>query len=242
MMWLTFALMSSGCVMGLPVPGSWLLRPTTCTEMIFIATLVTFLAPHRAFFRWVRRSTFTACLTLATLGPLALWPWPFLCLKVLISSMVVAIATPPLDRWLKSLMVASCYLVCSSSLLNVTVSFCAVCVLTHFLTSKCFCLIYKWAILCCSYCWHMVKPFIAVLMLYMEVQWVLGAMGAPYNGWAWMWCSVAMAGACTKHQPCYWSKTSLLLTKNSKKSLYLNFTLALLTLHFNILPLDFNWL
>ena len=71
--------------------------------------------------------------------PLALWPWPFLCLKVLISSMVVAIATPPLDlcQW-KSLTVASCCLVCCSSLLKVTVSFCAVCDLTHFLTLKCF--------------------------------------------------------------------------------------------------------
>ena len=52
-------------------PSSWLLRPTICTEVIFIATLVTFLAPHWAFSRWVRRSTFAACLTLATLGPLA---------------------------------------------------------------------------------------------------------------------------------------------------------------------------
>ena len=69
--------------------------------------------------------------------PLALWPWPFLCLKVLISSMVVAIATPPLC-WLKSLMVALCCLACCSSLSKVTVSFCAVCDLTHFLTLKCF--------------------------------------------------------------------------------------------------------
>ena len=53
---------------------------------------------------------------------------------------------------------------------------------------------------------------------------------------------LAMAGACAKHRPCYWSQTSLLLTKNSKKSLYLNFTLALVALHFNILPLDFNLL
>ena len=57
--------------------------------------------------------------------PLALWPWPFLCLKVLISSMVVAIATPLLDLcWLKSLMVALCCLVCSSSLSNVTFVLC----------------------------------------------------------------------------------------------------------------------
>ena len=33
-----------------------------------------------------------------------------------------------------------------------------------------------------------------------------------------------------------------LTDKNSKKSLYLNFTLALLALHFNILPLDLNLL
>ena len=46
--------------------------------------------------------------------PLVLWPWPFLCLKVLISSMVVAVATPLLDLcWLKSLMVASCCLACA---------------------------------------------------------------------------------------------------------------------------------
>ena len=57
--------------------------------------------------------------------PLDLWPWPFLCLKVLMSSMVVAIATPLLDLCqLKSLMVASCCLACSSSLLNVTVVLC----------------------------------------------------------------------------------------------------------------------
>ena len=67
------------------------------------------------------------------------WPWPFLWWKVLIWSMVVAIATPPLDLcWLKSLMVASCCLACWSSLSNVTLLFCAVCDLTHFLTSKCF--------------------------------------------------------------------------------------------------------
>ena len=57
-----------------------------------------------------------------------------------------------------------------------------------------------------------------------------------------MCMGLAMAGACAKHWPCYWSQTSLLLTKNSKKSLYLNFTLALLALHFNILPLDFSLL
>ena len=40
--------------------------------MIFIATLVIFLAPCWAFSRQVRHSTFTTCLTLVTLGPLAL--------------------------------------------------------------------------------------------------------------------------------------------------------------------------
>ena len=70
--------------------------------------------------------------------PLALWPWPFLCLKVLISLIVVAIATPPLNlcHW-KSLTVASCCLACCSSLSKVAVSFSAICDLTHFLTLKC---------------------------------------------------------------------------------------------------------
>ena len=40
--------------------------------MVFIATLVTFLALGWAFSRQVRCSTLTAYLTLATLGPLAL--------------------------------------------------------------------------------------------------------------------------------------------------------------------------
>ena len=38
-------------------------------------------------------------------------------------------------------------------------------------------------------------------------KWVLGTMGAPYNGWARTCCSLAMAGACAKHRPCYWSQT-----------------------------------
>ena len=87
---LTLALTSSGCATGLSVPGSWLFRPTTCTEMIFIATLVTFLAPCWAFSWWVRLLHLPHVLPWL---PLALWPWPFLCLKVLILSMVVAIAT-----------------------------------------------------------------------------------------------------------------------------------------------------
>ena len=72
MMWLTSALTSSGCAMGFSVPSSWLLRPTLCTEIVFIATFVTFLAPHWAFSRWVRCSTLTAYPTLVTLGSLAL--------------------------------------------------------------------------------------------------------------------------------------------------------------------------
>ena len=40
--------------------------------MIFISTLVTFLAPCWAFSRQVRHTAFTTCLTLATLGPMAL--------------------------------------------------------------------------------------------------------------------------------------------------------------------------
>ena len=40
--------------------------------MVFIATLVTFVAPHWAFSRQVRCSTLAAYLTLVTLGSLAL--------------------------------------------------------------------------------------------------------------------------------------------------------------------------
>ena len=57
-----------------------------------------------------------------------------------------------------------------------------------------------------GYCWHVVKPFIAVLMLYSSgavVQWVLGAVGAPYNGWAWC----AWASLWLEHAPSYWSQT-----------------------------------
>ena len=56
--------------------------------------------------------------------------------------------------------------------------------------------------------------FIAVLVIY---RCSLGTMGAPYSGWVWTCCGLTVAGACTKHWPCYWSQTSLLLTKNSKK-------------------------
>ena len=66
-----------------------------------------------------------------------------------------------------------------------------------------------------SYCWHVVKPFIAVLMLYSSG--VLVLWGVPYIGWVQMCMGLTMAGACAKHQPCYWSQTSLLLTKNSKR-------------------------
>ena len=52
--------------------------------------------------------------------------------------MVVDVATPPLDLcWWKSLMVASCCFACCNSFLKVTISFRAVCDLTHFFTSKC---------------------------------------------------------------------------------------------------------
>ena len=47
-----------------------------------------------------------------------------------------------------------------------------------------------WLLLACG------KPFIAVLMLYMSG--VRGTMGAPYNGWVQMCCSLTMAGACTQ--------------------------------------------
>ena len=56
-----------------------------------------------------------------------------------------------------------------------------------------------------SYCWHVVKPFIAVLVLYSSGALVL--WGAPYIGWAWTCMGLTMAGACAKHQPCYWSQT-----------------------------------
>ena len=78
----------------------------------------------------------------------------------------------------------------------------------------------------------LVKPFIVVLMLYSSTS----ARGAPYIGWVQTCMGLAVAGACAKHWPCYWSQTSLLLTKKKtvKKVYALTFTLALLTLHFNI--------
>ena len=72
MRWFTLAFASFGSAPGSPVPISWLFGPTTCTEMIFITTLVTFLAPCWAFSTWVRHATFTACLPKATLGSLAI--------------------------------------------------------------------------------------------------------------------------------------------------------------------------
>ena len=56
-----------------------------------------------------------------------------------------------------------------------------------------------------SYCWHVVKPFIAVLVLYSSG--VLVLWGVPYIGWVRMCMGLAMAGACTKHWQCYWSQT-----------------------------------
>ena len=67
----------------------------------------------------------------------------------------------------------------------------------------------------CSYCWCVVKPFIAALVIY---KWRLGAMGAPYNGWVWMCCGLAMAGACAKHRPCYWSQTPSFSRQTSAQS------------------------
>ena len=70
--------------------------------------------------------------------PLALWPLPFLNLNVLISSMVVAVAIPPLDLcWLKSFTVISCSLACWRRAWYMMSSFFFF-NLTHFLTSKCF--------------------------------------------------------------------------------------------------------
>ena len=51
----------------------------------------------------------------------------------------------------------------------------------------------------------LVKPFIAVLMLYSSG--VLVLWGEPYIGWAQTCMGLTMAGACTKHRPCYWSQT-----------------------------------
>ena len=47
-----------------------------------------------------------------------------------------------------------------------------------------------------GYCWHVVKPFIAVLVLYSSGAVVL--WGVPYIGWAQMCMGLAMAGACAK--------------------------------------------
>ena len=65
------------------------------------------------------------------------------------------------------------------------------------------CLGYKYKLRVCVW---LAGIFIAVLIIY---KWRLGAMGAPYNGWAWMCCGLTMAGACAKHQPCYWSQTTI---------------------------------
>ena len=56
-----------------------------------------------------------------------------------------------------------------------------------------------------SYVAGVVKPLL--LCCYVQYKWRLGAMGVPYNGWAWTCCGLTMAGACTKHRPCYWSQT-----------------------------------
>ena len=46
--------------------------PTTCSKIIFVSTLVALFAPHWAFSWQVQLSTFVTCLTLATLGFVAI--------------------------------------------------------------------------------------------------------------------------------------------------------------------------
>ena len=62
-----------------------------------------------------------------------------------------------------------------------------------------------------GYCWCVVKPFIAVLMLYSSG--VLVLWGVPYIGWAQTCMGLTMAGACAKHQPCYWSPDTVQQSK-----------------------------
>ena len=54
------------------VPGALMLQPTTCTKIVFISTLMAFLAPCWAFSWWVRHAAFTTCLTWATLDSVAI--------------------------------------------------------------------------------------------------------------------------------------------------------------------------
>ena len=72
MRWFTLAFTSFGSALGSLVPISWLFGPTTCTEMVFITTLVTFLAPCWAFSRQVRHNAFATYLPGATLGSWAI--------------------------------------------------------------------------------------------------------------------------------------------------------------------------
>ena len=58
----------------------------------------------------------------------------------------------------------------------------------------------------CVFAVVLVKPFIAVLVLYRNG--VLVLWGVPYIGWVWMCMGLTMAGACAKHWPCYWSQTN----------------------------------
>ena len=138
---LTFALVlaSSGCAAGLSVQSSRLSGPTLHTKMILISTFMTLFAPYagHSLGGW-DVPHLPHILPLLLVRALARDPWPFL-VKVLISLIVVDVATPPLDlcRW-KSLTVASCCFACCNSFSKVTVSFRAVCNLTHFFTSKCF--------------------------------------------------------------------------------------------------------
>ena len=84
-----------------------------------------------------------------------------------------------------------------------------------------------------GYCWRVVKPFIAVLVLYSSgcssamgstSYWMGADVHGPHYGWS---MRQALAMLLVPDIPLTDKK------KNSKKCLYLNFTLALLALHFN---------
>ena len=70
-----------------------------------------------------------------------------------------------------------------------------------------------------GYCWRVVKPFIAVLVLYSSSGAVV-LWGVPYIGWARTCMGLAMAGACAKHWPCYWSPDIPLTDKKTVKKVY----------------------
>ena len=133
-----FALASSGCAAGSSVPSSQLLGPALMLKW-FLFPHLWHLLPHagHSLGGW-DVPHLPHILPLLLVLALARDPWPFL-VKVLISLIVVDIVTPLLDLCqLKSLTVTSCCFACCNSLSKVTVSFRAVCDLTHFLTLKCF--------------------------------------------------------------------------------------------------------